>query len=393
MKNKNLLFSTLFFLFYCRYCILYSFSSAFFQEQGYSAPQIGQLAAVSGLAVIFAGPAAGMLADRIRSESGVILGCLLLTLLLAGAVYVNRKDFWLLFVLYGGVSFFDKAVSPLLDSWIVGASARDARQFGRIRAVGSLGSAFCAVGAGALLDRCGFGLIFALHMLLTMLLAFGVWYGGKREGFLCRTSPEEERERCPDIDKGVEGFPGKYIAVLCIVTVLFAGVTAEVTYFPLLLEESGGTKAQLGTALFLMAVSELAGMAFYKNVRQRVPLTGLLFLSMLIYAGKLGLQGLMQSTQGFLLVQLLQAGAYGTLLPAVTELIPTLVPAHRRAWALSCCFSCMQGVGVMLGNWLAGAVSGYGGLRGAYAVGTALCLTAAVSFWMLFMKRKCPLNR
>ncbi|MDE6976312.1 MAG: MFS transporter [Lachnospiraceae bacterium] len=390
MKYRGLFFSFLLFLFYCRYCILYSFSSAFFQDQGYSAPQIGQLAAASGLAVIFAGPAAGMLADRIRSECRVILGCLFLALLLAGAVYGNRERFWLLIILYGGVSFFDKAVSPLLDSWIVSGSRRDAGQFGRIRAVGSLGGAFCAVGVGALYDRHGFGLIFAIHMVLTLLLAFGVWHGGKREGFLRGPSGKEDGASCQDKKKA--GSLGNYAVFLCIMTVLFIGVTAEVTYFPLLLGERGGTKSQLGTALFLMSVSELAGMALYKKARRRVPLTGLVLFSMLIYAGKLGLQGLMQSAAGLIMIQMLQAGTYGTLLPAVTELAPALVSANRRAWALSCCFSCMQGAGVVLGNWLAGAVCGYGGLRSAYAVGSTLCLAAAVSFWIFFIKRKCPLN-
>ena len=99
MKYRGLFFSFLLFLFYCRYCILYSFSSAFFQDQGYSALQIGQLAAASGLAVIFAGPAAGMLADRIRSECRVILGCLFLALLLAGAVSACPVLLYVLLVL------------------------------------------------------------------------------------------------------------------------------------------------------------------------------------------------------------------------------------------------------------------------------------------------------
>ena len=119
MKRKSVFFSFLLFLYYCRYCILYSFASVFFDEQGYSAVRIGQLAAASGLVVIFAGPIAGMLADRIGSEKKVILSCLLLTFILTAEVYAVRKEFYALLLSYGAVSFFDKAISPLLDSWIV----------------------------------------------------------------------------------------------------------------------------------------------------------------------------------------------------------------------------------------------------------------------------------
>ena len=106
MKHKNLYFAFLLFLYYSRYCILYSFSTVFFQEQGFSAAGIGQLAAISGLVVVFAGPAAGALSDRLNSERKVILSCLFLTLFFTVSVYLGRKDFRLLFFFVWGGFFF-----------------------------------------------------------------------------------------------------------------------------------------------------------------------------------------------------------------------------------------------------------------------------------------------
>lgn len=70
----------LLFFYYSQYCILFSFSAVFFQEQGYSEGQIGRLAAVSGLVVILAGPAAGRLADW-YGEKKVVVASLILTVL------------------------------------------------------------------------------------------------------------------------------------------------------------------------------------------------------------------------------------------------------------------------------------------------------------------------
>lgn len=167
MKHKNGCFAVILFIYWSRFCILYSFASMFFQRQGFSAAQIGELAAVSGLAAVFGGPAAGMLADKIRSESKVILMCLVFTLFLTGGVYIGRSSFWSLLFPYGAVSLFDKAISPLLDSWVVKYGKE---QYGKIRAVGSLGGALCAIVIGIVIDRFGFGTVFKIHMLLTAVM-------------------------------------------------------------------------------------------------------------------------------------------------------------------------------------------------------------------------------
>ena len=116
----------------------------------------------------------GMLADRAGGEKKVVLTCLIMTLFLTAGVYAARKVFWPLLLLYGTVAFFDKAVSPLMDSWIVRSKrGKEALPYGKIRAVGSLGGALCAVGTGALIDAAGFGAVFLLHMGMTALLILG----------------------------------------------------------------------------------------------------------------------------------------------------------------------------------------------------------------------------
>lgn len=396
MKRKAIYFSFLLFLYYCRYCILYSFASVFFDEQGFSAVQIGQLAAVSGLVVVFAGPLAGMLADRIGSEKKVIQTCLLSTLFLIAGVYAARKKFWPLLLLYGAVSFFDKAVSPLMDSWIVrNGQGKAPLPYGKIRAAGSLGGALCAVGTGALIDAAGFLAVFLLHMGMTALMLLGT-AGAKRisgaqagaEKPADREMPDESLHAGAKPDSGGEEertFPFLYGTLLAVTVLLFTGVTAEVTYYSILFQECGGSKAWLGAAMFLMSASELTGMGCYPRLRRNIPLRWALFLSLVVYAGKLCVQIFASQIPSLMLVQLLQGGAYGILLPAVTELVPLLAGKRRTATALSACYAGMQGVGAVFGNWIAGLICERFGLRRAFLAGTCFCVLAAGLYAAVFL--------
>lgn len=269
MKDNTIRFSILLFLYYCRYCILYSFASVFFEEQGFSAVQIGQLAAISGFVVIFAGPLMGMLADRAGGEKKVVLTCLIMTLFLTAGVYAARKVFWPLLLLYGTVAFFDKAVSPLMDSWIVRSKrGKEALPYGKIRAVGSLGGALCAVGTGALIDAAGFGAVFLLHMGMTALLILGTVR--VRDGI-----KEREKKKTDEAISAGDGadmaqngggtLPVFYGILLTVTILLFTGVTAEVTYYPILFQECGGRKAWLGTICFLGRLHRKAAAGVFRR--------------------------------------------------------------------------------------------------------------------------------
>ena len=395
MKDNTIRFSILLFLYYCRYCVLYSFASVFFEEQGFSAVQIGQLAAISGFVVIFAGPLMGMLADRAGGEKKVVLSCLIMTLFLTAGVYAARKVFWPLLLLYGTVAFFDKAVSPLMDSWIVRSKrGKEALPYGKIRAVGSLGGALCAVGTGALIDAAGFGAVFLLHMGMTALLILGTVRvkDGIKEREKKKTDEAISAGGGADMAQNGGGtLPVFYGILLAVTILLFTGVTAEVTYYPILFQECGGRKAWLGAAMFLMSASELTGMACYPRLRLHVPLRWALFASLAVYTGKLLLEFFaagISSIPSLMLLQLLQGGAYGTLLPAVTEMVPSLVEKRRTATALSACYAGMQGAGVVLGNWIAGAICETSGIRPAFLAGSGFCALAATLYAAVFLVGK-----
>ena len=89
-----------------------------------------------------------------------------------------------------------------------------------------------------------------------------------------------------------------------------------------------------------------------------------------------------------MLLQLLQGGAYGTLLPAVTEMVPSLVGKRRTATALSACYAGMQGAGVVLGNWIAGAICETSGIRSAFLTGSGFCALAATLYAAVFLVGK-----
>lgn len=351
-----------------------------------SAFQIGQLVGVSGLVVMFAGPASGLLADKCGSESRVIKCWLFLAFVLTGAVYFWRKQFILLLVCYGSVSFFDKAISPLLDSWIVGCMGTENEFYGRLRAIGSLGGALCAVLTGQVLDRFGFETIFGIHMGMTAILFASVCFGKCWREEKKNSLPKRERKK--SISGLTAFFPGKYPVLLLVLVVLFMGVSVEITYFPMLFYDCGGTAAQLGAAFFLMSISELTGMAFYGLLRKRISAAKLFYFSILAYVCKLGLQIFLAGVPGLTALQLLQGGTYGILLPAVTEIVPMLVPSDRRASALGLCFSCMQGIGMVLGNFLAGIICERSGLRSGYLAGTVFCFTASVLYGCVFKKKR-----
>lgn len=373
--NMNKRFPMLLFFYYSQYCILFSFSAVFFQEQGYSEGQIGRLAAVSGLVVILAGPSAGRLADW-YGEKKVVVASLMLTVLCAALLYGQRRSFLPILLLYAMVSVVDKTAGPLLDNWVFQSSLSNGKiNYGAVRAAGSFGSALCAAGTGILIAKAGFGAVFLLHGVLTAgacVLAVSV-----------PQVKREQRDFRPADKAGGDSWiqllhNRKYMLLLLVSALLFLGVTTEVTFYPVLFLQCGGSTGLLGISLFVMSVSELCGMACYRKLRSRFTAGELLMASVFFYTGKLFCQIWMHQVTGLILIQLLQGVTYGLFLPAVVSLVNEYVPRRLSATGMSLCAVCFNGVGVVLGNWAAGGISERFGLRWAYVTGAVFCGVAGI---------------
>ena len=338
---------------------MFSFASVFFKAYGYTDFQIGQLAAISSLVVIVAQPIFGVFADRVLSVKTLIIINLVISACVTGLVYLFKSNFIMLFICYALISFSEKSLTSLIDSWISIEVRYDASiNYGLSRGFGSLGFALSSVIGGVIFEKAGFGTLFILHaaFLLVATIVTSI-----TPMFFQRSNPIAKIEKQPKSVKLYKNW--EYIRIVAVATILFLGVSVEVTYFPVIFQLSGGTNSQLGVALFIMSLSELVAMASYKKINNLINTQSLMLIALVFYTFKLFFQIFLNNVLLLVMLQLMQGVTYGLFLPSFVELVRECCNENNTSTAITVGFAVFNGIGSVIGNFIAGIISEQFGKR------------------------------
>jgi|GEM_PF-1489687 len=355
---------------------MFSFASVFFKAYGYTDFQIGQLAAISSLVVIVAQPIFGVFADRVLSVKTLIIINLVISACVTGLVYLFKSNFIMLFICYALISFSEKSLTSLIDSWISIEVRYDASiNYGLSRGFGSLGFALSSVIGGVIFEKAGFGTLFILHaaFLLVATIVTSI-----TPMFFQRSNPIAKIEKQPKSVKLYKNW--EYIRIVAVATILFLGVSVEVTYFPVIFQLSGGTNSQLGVALFIMSLSELVAMASYKKINNLINTQSLMLIALVFYTFKLFFQIFLNNVLLLVMLQLMQGVTYGLFLPSFVELVRECCNENNTSTAITVGFAVFNGIGSVIGNFIAGIISEQFGLRYAFAVASLLCFCSIIFY-------------
>jgi MFS transporter, PPP family, 3-phenylpropionic acid transporter len=292
----------------------------------------------------------GRLADRLTAYRGLLAVCLLVAI----AAFIPL-ELTTLFPVYLGcivlLGFAYRATAPLLDSLVSRLLPDPARQYGRLRAAGSVG--FIVV--SLLLQLTG---LVSGDSARAILVAFGVT--SVFAALAVTVLPAVPRQPVADTAglkaaprRAAAGFDPKFWAVIGIVFLGRFGIGAYYSFFSLYLKQAFPGS---GVSMFwaIGAVAEIATMWFSGPLLARWGVRALLMVSLFAISVRLCLFVVAPSLAMLAAAQLLHAFTFGTFHTATMAYVSGATGQERRGTGMAI----YNAVGIGCASFLASVIGG-----------------------------------
>lgn len=345
----------------------------YMQTLGYSAAQIGVLAAVMQGTKIIAPSVWGWLADRTRARLRVIrAGALAAVCIFAGVFF--RHDFYWLILIVAAYSFFWNAVHAQFEVVTLGHLGPLFRYYGRIRLWGSVGFIGAVAGLGFLFDY--IALSWLPWLLLTLLA--GIWLSSLlvREPaplanpVIIKTGSLAAILRQPVV-----------IAFFVSCFLLQAAHGAYYTFFSVWLETNGYSRADTGLLWSLGVLAEVLLFLLMHRVWKHCNVRSILLLSLALSVLRwLLIAFAVTSLPVLLFAQCLHAATFASYHAAAVELVRRLFAGGHQGQGMALYSGLAYGLGGAFGALVSGLLWTVSG-AGTFALASALSLLALVIAW------------
>lgn len=345
----------------------------YLQTLGYTAAQIGVLAAVMQGTKIIAPSIWGWLADRTRARLRIIqVGAFAASLIFSGVFL--RHDFYWLIVIVGAYSFFWNAVHAQFEVVTLGHLGPFFRYYGRIRLWGSVGFIGAVAGLGFLFD------FIALNWLPWLLLALlaGIWLSSLsvREPaplagtVVVKTGSLAKILRQPSV-----------IAFFVSCFLLQAAHGAYYTFFSVWLENNGYSRAATGLLWSLGVVAEVLLFLMMHRVLKRFSVRSILLASLALSVLRwLLIAFAVTSLPVLLFAQCLHAATFASYHSAAVEWVRRLFAGGHQGQGMALYSGLSYGLGGAFGALLSGLLWTFSG-SDTFALASVFSLLALVIAW------------
>lgn len=368
--------------FWAMFASICGYQAALLQSRGFSNSQVGLVISVRCLAGILCQPALGGFADR-HPEIPLkhIVALSLCVSLLAGAalivVRMGLGGVLLVFFIMGG---FEISAYPFMDSMAIQyINAGFPIRYSLGRGIGSLSYALTAALLGLVVGRWGVEATLPIHSALvaaeiTVIAFYPTFSAPPRQA-------DDETPR-PQSTLLLLRTQPRFTLMLTAVFFGISGLIPLSNFLVNIIQSRGGTAADLGFALFLMASSELPTAFFFLRLLRRWGSSRLLLISLCFAALKVFLLLLTRSVPAVLLVQTVQMMGYGLFTPTAVFFVNESVPEADRVRGQTLMMVASNGLGGVFGNLLAGRVLDAGGVNAMLLFCLVSCCTGIVIAWL-----------
>ncbi len=258
-------------MFYFSFGMFISIISVVLAGKGSSATQISLITSAAALFSLVFQPLAGFFADKIRSPKKVGIVCLAMAIV-SGLIFGHTKSFIFLFLMNGFTQGFFNGTVALSDR----LALESEYSFGTIRVWGSVMFAIAAQLAGYIYDNISTILnyyIFAGAIGITIIGFIGMIDA------VPKTAHEDEKVTAKEVFNALI-HNKKYLMFVGILCLFQGSFIAQFTYFPLFIQELGGSTTIVGTTLFLSVLSEIPTILFSDRIFKKFS-----YRNLMIFAG------------------------------------------------------------------------------------------------------------
>jgi MFS transporter, PPP family, 3-phenylpropionic acid transporter len=361
----------LYFAFYGSSAAWWPVFSIYLQQAGLSGVQIGLLFGARPAVVVLSQPLWGVIADLWGHRRTLLVGLALSSLLILGFGW--QAGFWFLMAWTILYTVLSNPAGSLIDSLVLDhVEGTGEASYGQFRLWGAVGWAAGAFVVGQVITGRDIRLTFvfaAVIMLAGWGLALRIPHGlgaSARAGSRWHDVLAVLRNRT-------------LLILLALLTGVQVGAVALNTFFPILMEGIGASRAQIGTAIAMQGLGELPLYLGAAAIIRRIGPKWALITSFLVMAGRSFLYGTLQQPGALMAVQLVHGLSFSLGLVAAVEYVNRLVPARWRATGQSLYSAAYFGLGAILGNTLSGYLVDVLGVQRMYLICSALILVCAVA--------------
>ncbi len=322
-KNATAIFAVIHVLYFCTLALVGCYFSPYLLALGLSSAQLGIALGVCNLcAVAFQLLAAdlvrrtGIRICTITRYAYMLISVLAVVLLV---VPVNVVFFCVLFVIIGLMVF---GLQSTVNGLYLGYHEQGTRiNFGRARGCGSVAWSVSSLVAGLVIQRHSALILPALYLIPCILLSILLYIFN---------APNVTEVRSEDVSLSDERltmrkYPQFFLFFLGMLCLVATNAFTE-TYMLLIMEDLGGTSANLGMALFISSMMELPAMAIYRRIADKVGNRRLLAFAAVMWAVKNLCIALAPSVYFIYAAELLQFVGYALYVPAYVRYIAHTLP-------------------------------------------------------------------
>lgn len=358
------------------------------EDAGLKGSQIGYIAAIPWVVMLFLQPVWGILADKY----GKIL-CLKISIFAAGSFFLLLPwlgaGVWFIALLTIMISIFNTPVLPLLDSIALDRVEQDTGiSYSNIRFWGAPGYALGAVLTGWLIP--GFGVKVAFFMSSFFLLLV----------FLSIRLLNHEKSHSSSMDIDFTDFksvlrekllPG-FLFVIVIVSVV---QTAIFFYLTLYMRQIGASPETTGTAIGVQAMSELPFYFIAAWLLKKIKPDRVVLIAIFGTALRLFLYSVNNNPNNVIIIETLNGITWTLLWIASVEFVNEIVPPEWRTTGQSLLWAAYFGAGAIFGNVIIGRMYENMEMQKVYSIFSGLILMIAilVAFNLLLKQKRKLKNR
>ncbi|MBA4383367.1 MAG: hypothetical protein C0410_01390 [Anaerolinea sp.] len=336
------------------YCSIYSYSAVFLLARGFTNSQVGLTLTLSSVLGLLVQPVVASFADKTKRFSlrtivaGMLLGMILFALLL----FIIPKPVLGVGILYVILLVFFATQIPLVTTMSMDHINNGVPiNFSLARGIGSFAFAILSIVLGALVEDFGAGVIMLVNIALGLTgLVLVLSFQKARRGGEGGVEGEVKPTGLLEFAKANK----RFIAIVGSISVLFFSHVTISTFMIQIIENVGGSSADMGIANSIAAIVELPAMALFPLLYKKIRNAGLLMkISGVAFVIKTVVTLLAPSVFWVEAASCIQFFAYAMFIPASVYYVNEKISGadQNKGQAL---MGMVMGISGLLGNFLGG---------------------------------------
>lgn len=354
--------------------IFAAFFQLYLKEIGMSMLEIGSLMAISPLVSLFAHPLWRYFSDQTRNVRLILL-IMLIGLLIIGHLVFRANTYSTLYVTMLLLFFFQSPLLAQTNSLTLGMIENTERRYGAFRLWGSLGWSLIALTAGPVINAIGQnGTSFLFSLMLIMSIGSALLL--PRSQMTTNTPWITGREIQLTLQNKY------FLAFVCFGVLVSVPNAINGIFLPLFMNDLGGSKLEVGGAIFLSTLFEIAVFVLLRRyIKVKITyLMGCITIVSLLFAIRWDLMGEATAPVQIILIQALHAITFGGFFYVGTRLTGLFLPKPLRSAGQTVYTFAISGAAGVIAGLLGGWLYQNFGPVAMYKLGVIMTLIGTIGF-------------